>query len=125
MRGLSTRQRHVLIFARRYIESHGFPPSLREIGAGIGLSGTAECRASNARGHISRLEKKGYVHIASSIARGLTILRDEHGNSIVPVGRRESPGTLIPRGECYDCGAALFGVNVCPMCAQGIGRKAS
>jgi hypothetical protein len=34
---LTDRQQRVLAFIRSYLEQHGYPPSVREIGAGAGL----------------------------------------------------------------------------------------
>ena len=35
----------------------GYPPTVREIGEGVGLSSS-----STVHGHLSRLEKKGFIH---------------------------------------------------------------
>ncbi|HET6212896.1 MAG TPA: repressor LexA, partial [Micromonosporaceae bacterium] len=34
---LTTRQRDILDFIREWVESHGYPPSVREIGEAVGL----------------------------------------------------------------------------------------
>lgn len=120
-RPLTTRQKDVLRFVIRYTREHGYPPNLREIGNGIGGSANQATAASRAGQHLVRIEKKGYVRVASKLSRGITVLMDEDGHDPA-VG---PTGTVIPRGECFDCGAALFGVADCPMCAMGISRRAS
>ena len=38
---LTTKQAETLEFIKKYMVSHGYPPSVREIGAGMGLSSPA------------------------------------------------------------------------------------
>jgi repressor LexA len=68
-RRLTDRQREVLGYIRDYVEAHGFPPALTEIGAGCGgVSATA------ALAHVVALEKKGYIRRDPHRARGLEIV---------------------------------------------------
>ena len=118
---LTDRQRDVHRFVVGYAKAYGFPPTLREIGEAIGGKGRPETGAGNARQHLSLMEKKGYVGVAPKLSRGITVLLDEDGNATASVPVVD----VIPRGECWDCGAALFGVSACPMCAQGISRRSA
>ncbi|MBC7630484.1 transcriptional repressor LexA [Aeromicrobium sp.] len=56
--GLTTRQRKVLEFLRDEIEMRGYPPSMREIGAAVGLTSTSsvahQLRALEALGYVKR-----------------------------------------------------------------------
>lgn len=56
MKPLTARQRSILNFLRRYIDTHGYAPTLREIGDHAGLK-TAASVASN----LARLEERGHL----------------------------------------------------------------
>jgi len=69
-KALTGQQHKVLAFVSQFLEKHGFPPTLREIGDGIGL-----VNISAVRGHLSSLEKKGYITRAADKARSIQIVR--------------------------------------------------
>ncbi len=66
---LTNRQQMVLEFVWQYSNQRGFPPTLREIGEGTGLS-----NISAVRGHIAALEKKGYVTKEADKARSIRVI---------------------------------------------------
>ena len=70
MRSLTPRQRSVLQFLQRFCRDKGFPPTMREIGREIGLS-----NISAVRGHLSALEKKGYIAKESGKARSIRVIQ--------------------------------------------------
>jgi len=76
-RGLTRRQAEILTFIQRYADTHGYPPSVREIGRALGLTSS-----STVHSHLAALEKKGYLHRDPSKPRALEVLRDEH--AVVP-----------------------------------------
>ena len=51
-----TKQLEVLRFIHERVENKGYPPTVREIGEAVNLSST-----STVHGHLSRLEKKGWI----------------------------------------------------------------
>jgi repressor LexA len=53
---LTTRQRDILDFIREWVESHGYPPSVREIGEAVGL-----VSPSSVAYQLKELERKGYL----------------------------------------------------------------
>ncbi len=53
---LTARQRRILDFIRDWVESHGYPPSVREIGEAVGL-----VSPSSVAYQLKELEKKGYL----------------------------------------------------------------
>jgi repressor LexA len=53
---LSDRQRRILEFIDAQVRERGFPPSVREIGAAVGLTST-----STVHTHLRALERKGYL----------------------------------------------------------------
>lgn len=71
-RGLTRRQAEILTFIQRYGETHGYPPSVREIGRALGLTSS-----STVHSHLAALGKKGYLHRDPSKPRALEILLDE------------------------------------------------
>lgn len=94
-RALTRRQAEILTFIQRYSETHGYPPSVREIGRALGLTSS-----STVHSHLAALEKKGFIHRDPSKPRALEILRDEHAmppKKLVPlpVVGRVAAGTPI------------------------------
>lgn len=66
--GLTARQRKVLEFLRDEIEKRGYPPSMREIGAAVGLTST-----SSVAHQLRTLEGLGYVKRDPNRPRALEI----------------------------------------------------
>jgi repressor LexA len=56
MQGLTSRQEQVLNFIRQSINDRGYPPTLREIGAHMGIRST-----NGVNDHLRALERKGYL----------------------------------------------------------------
>ena len=56
MQGLTARQQQVLSFIRQSIQDRGYPPTLREIGAHMGIKST-----NGVNDHLRALERKGYL----------------------------------------------------------------
>ncbi len=65
---LTNRQKQVLEFIRRHMESHGMPPTRAEIGAAFGF------RSPNAaEDHLRALERKGALEIIAGSSRGIRL----------------------------------------------------
>lgn len=69
-RGLTDRQREVLAHIRAALERTGRPPTLRELGARLGIRST-----NGVRDHLEALVAKGYLARDPRSARGLRLLR--------------------------------------------------
>lgn len=69
MKQLTTKQKIILEFVGEYSQNKGFPPTLREIGIGTEIS-----NISAVRGHISALEKKGYITKEAEKARSIRVV---------------------------------------------------
>jgi repressor LexA len=82
---LSDRQIRILAFIRSYLGEHNYPPTIREIGAAVGISSTSVVKYN-----LERLEEKGHIDRRQEISRGLR-LRD--GPSLVP---GLIPGRFLP-----------------------------
>lgn len=66
---LTKKQEETLQFIKKYIVAHGFPPSVREICAGMGLSSPA-----TAHTHLKELESKGFIRKQNSKFRTIELL---------------------------------------------------
>jgi repressor LexA len=78
-KALTARQRQVLNFVRGFAAEHGYPPTVREIGAHFGFV------PRSVFDHLKALERKGYLRRRSSKSRSLEIL-DEGGSPAHPRG---------------------------------------
>jgi repressor LexA len=70
---LSNRQISILNFIKKELRKKGYPPSVREIGAAVGLRSS-----STVHGHLSTLEEKGYIRRDPTKPRAIEVLA---GNS--------------------------------------------
>lgn len=66
---LSRMQTKILACIRETVTKKGFPPSIREIGDGVGLSSS-----STVHSHLKNLEKKGYLRRDRSKPRSIELL---------------------------------------------------
>ena len=71
MKQLTPKQTEVLNYIKKYKATHGFPPSVREICAGLGLSSPATVHA-----HIKKLEESGVIKSSNNKFRTIEILVD-------------------------------------------------
>lgn len=70
-KGLTKRQREILTYLMDSMQRRGYPPSVREIGAALGLTSS-----STVHSHLAALEKKGFIHRDPSKPRAIEILKD-------------------------------------------------
>ncbi len=70
-KGLTKRQREILTYVLDSMQEHGYPPSVREIGAALGLTSS-----STVHSHLAALERKGFIHRDPSKPRAIEILKD-------------------------------------------------
>src|SRR5918912_914765 len=71
MRALSGRQQQMLAFIRDFVEQHGFPPSIRDIGAAVGITSTSVVDYN-----LRVLEREGYLRRTREVSRGLELLAE-------------------------------------------------
>ena len=69
MKELTPRQNEILNYIKKYIATHGYPPTIREIGADLGVSSPATIHA-----HLENLEKKGFIRKQETKNRALELL---------------------------------------------------
>ena len=84
MRASHENQQRILDFIKSEIENKGYPPSVREICAAVGLRSTSTVHA-----HLNRLEEQGLIRRDSTKPRALEVLDGSHarGRSVPLVGR--------------------------------------
>ena len=69
MEELTKRQGEILNYIKEYIVSHGYPPTVREIGAALGVNSPATIHA-----HLENLESKGYISKQDTKNRAIEVL---------------------------------------------------
>jgi SOS-response transcriptional repressor LexA len=71
MTGLTERQTIALEFIRSHLAIHGSPPTLREIGARMGIGST-----NGVNDHLRALERKGFIARRDMKSRGIQLIGD-------------------------------------------------
>ena len=83
-KNLTPKQEEVFNFIKKYTAEHGFPPSVREICANLGLSSPATVQA-----HINHLKEAGVIRNSSNKFRTIEILTENeylsHNDDVVKV----------------------------------------
>ncbi len=110
---LTPRQEEILTYIKKYTATHGYPPAIREICAGVGLNSPATVFV-----HIKNLEKAGYIKSTNNKFRTIELLVDneylEKNDDVVKVpllGKitAGSPITAIEQpDEFFDLPASLM-----------------
>ena len=71
MENLTKRQEEILTYIKKYIVSHGYPPTVREIGKDLGVSSPATIHT-----HLNNLETKGFIKKEETKNRAIELLVD-------------------------------------------------
>jgi len=85
---LTSRQREVLEFIRKFMTQEGYPPTVREIGAHFGFV------PRSVFDHLKALERKGYLRRVASKSRSLQIL--DAPAALHPSPRAPAPFRELP-----------------------------
>ncbi len=78
---LTKRQKEIFDFIKRYSDSHGYPPTVRDIGKSIGLTSSSTVHA-----HLSNLEKLGLLRRDPSKPRAIEVMVDKAKSVVTPSG---------------------------------------
>lgn len=101
--GLSPRQSEILAVIQALMNDHGYAPSMREIGAAVGLTSTASVKYQ-----LEILEAKGFIRRDVSKGRALELTPDENGapvdkTRLIPlVGRIAAGGPITAEQEIQE-----------------------
>jgi repressor LexA len=95
---LTARQQEIWQFLVEYVDAHGYPPTVREIGDAVGLASPSTVHA-----HLANLERAGLLRRDPTKPRALELVgrrrEDELGESAQPllplVGRIAAGGPLL------------------------------
>ncbi len=105
MKELTKRQNEILTYIKKYMVSHGYPPTIREIGADLGVSSPATIHA-----HLANLESKGFIKKEDTKNRAIELLveneyaiKDEEVVSVPLLGKitAGNPIEAIERPDEY------------------------
>lgn len=90
---LRPRQKAMLAFIRKFIEENDYPPTIREIGAAVGISSTSVVNYN-----LDQLERKGYLIRNREVSRGLRLTDTQFGRRVrtVPYYGEIAAGSPIP-----------------------------
>lgn len=130
---LTAEQQRVLSYILKYRDKTGFPPTARELAAGLGYKS-----ANNARQHLRLIEQKGFIRLIPGKARGIEITADiafeeyceeeQAGVPLIGSVAAGSPITAIENVEGYLTidrtmfkGEGLFALRICGDSMTGIG----
>ncbi len=69
MRVLSPKQQYIIDFIRSFLVDRGYPPTIRDILSGCGISSTSVVDYN-----LDRLEKEGYIRRHPEVSRGIELL---------------------------------------------------
>lgn len=78
MRNLTSKQQRVLITVSNYVNEHGYPPAIRDLGEILNLRSS-----STVKGYLDKLKKEGYVTWEEGRPRTLRILDREKATAVI------------------------------------------
>jgi repressor LexA len=105
---LTARQQEILQFLGTYVDEHGYPPTVREIGDAVGLASPSTVHA-----HLANLERVGLlrrdptkpraIELVGRPKPGTAALPEDQGFEVLPlVGRIAAGGPLLAAEDVED-----------------------
>jgi repressor LexA len=91
MESISEKQRQILNFIADFTDERGYPPSVRDIVTGCGISST-----SVAQYHINVLQRRGYIRRDPDVCRSIALVSERASFQSVPVLGAIAAGEPIP-----------------------------
>ncbi len=93
MKSLSSKQESIIKLITQFLRDKGYPPSIRDIAAGCGISSTSVVAYN-----LNKLEQMGYIRRHSDISRGIEFIDKEVRGKIihVPIVGEIAAGEPIP-----------------------------
>ena len=101
-KALSPKQKRILQFIRKFVDTRGYPPSVRDIASGCKISSTSVVAYN-----LARLETAGYIRRHAHISRGVQFLtpkpRRQHIVSVPIIGELAAGEPIpVPDSETWD-----------------------
>ena len=93
---LTTRQQEIWQYLAEYVDAHGYPPTVREIGDAVGLASPSTVHA-----HLANLERAGLLKRDPTKPRALELVgrrREEAPDRLEPVPRLPLVGQIAAGG---------------------------
>jgi repressor LexA len=93
-KALSPKQKRILNFTRKFLDSRGYPPTVRDIVTGCEISSTSVVAYN-----LARLESAGYIRRHAEISRGIELLTNQRSyrrNITIPIIGEIAAGEPIP-----------------------------
>ncbi len=94
LQSLSARQRQILDFISEFLDEHGYPPTVRDIGRAVGITSTSVVDYN-----LRVLEREGLLRRTRDVSRGIELAEGvggwRHRLSAVPVVGRIAAGEPI------------------------------
>ncbi len=102
LQSLSARQRQILDFINEFLDEHGYPPTVRDIGRAVGITSTSVVDYN-----LRVLEREGFLRRTRDVSRGIELAEGVGGGrrrrlSVVPVVGRIAAGEPIEAVEERD-----------------------
>ena len=112
MKALSDKQQDIVGFIDRFLDDRGYPPTIRDIQAGCGISSTSVVDYN-----LNILEREGYIRRHAEVSRGIEMLtRSLTSKSLVPVpviGQIAAGEPIpVPAPETWDVTAASESLGI-------------
>ena len=118
MPSLSRKQQRIIGFIRRFVADNGYPPSIRDIVRGCGISST-----SVASYNLNKLEQAGFLRRHPEVSRGIELLT---GSASPPRVQVPLIGYIaagepipVPTADTWDVTAAAETIEVTEYLTQG------
>ncbi len=121
---LSEKQRNILRFIETYIDTHGFPPTIRQIGEATGIASTSVVNYN-----LNKLVTAGYLSRSARSSRGLRLVKNGKKGTVQPVFsaaqviRVPMAGSIVagqPIPVFNDSQESGDAVEVAPMLLRGV-----
>jgi repressor LexA len=100
---LTARQQEIWQFLVEYVDDHGYPPTVREIGEAVGLASPSTVHA-----HLANLERAGLLRRDPTKPRALELVGRRPHAAPAPPGRREPELPRLPLVGQIAAGAPLL-----------------
>lgn len=97
MAELSKMQQRIYDFLASYIQSRGYPPSVREIGEAVGLKSP-----STVHFHLKHLEEAGVIAKGAGKGRAIALMAQSVPEDKVPIVGNVAAGSPILAEECIE-----------------------